>query len=221
MKNNEELQKDVQNAIKWEPLLYAAEIGVTANGGVITLTGTVDSYAKKLEAEVAAKNVAGVKAVVEKIELKFHSDWTKRDDNDIANDIVSAFKWNWQIPSNKIKVRVENGWITLDGEANWNYQREAAKDVVKNVEGILGVSNNITIKSANEDKIEKDDIESALKRNWSTFDENIAVGVADHKVKLTGTVEYWYQKEEAGRMAWSAPGVWSVENDLEVEFKYE
>jgi len=167
MKNNEELQKDVQDAIKWEPLLKAAEIGVTAKDGVITLTGVVDSYVKKTEAEEAAKNVAGVKAVVEKLEIKLGSTFGKVDDNDIAKEVLNAFKWNWQVPNEHVKVRVENGWITLDGEMNWNYQKTAAHNAVKNLLGVSGVSNNIKIKSETNDSIEKAEIESALKRNWS------------------------------------------------------
>lgn len=109
MKTNAELQKDVQDAIKWEPLLNAAEIGVIAEDGVITLTGIVDSYAKKSEAEEAAKSVAGVKAVVEKLEIKFSNGWGEKDDNEIATEIIKAYKWNWQVPHYKVKVKIENG----------------------------------------------------------------------------------------------------------------
>lgn len=115
MKNNSELQKAVQDAIQWEPLLHAAEIGVTAKDGIITLTGTVDNYSKKSEAEDAAKNVAGVKVVIEKIEVKLGDDG-KTTDSDIATEIVNALKWSWQVPNDKVKARVENGWVTLEGE---------------------------------------------------------------------------------------------------------
>lgn len=155
MRNNAELQKDVQDAIKWEPLLNAAEIGVTVKDGVVTLTGNVDSYSKKSEAEDAAKNVAGVKAVVENINIKFSSNWAKKDDNEIANEILNAYKWNWKVPNDKVKVKVEKGWVSLGGELHWNYQKEAAKDAVKNLLGVMGVNNNITIKSETEDQIEK------------------------------------------------------------------
>ena len=220
MKTNADLQKDVQDAIKWEPLLNAAEIGVTAKDGVITLTGVVDSYSKKIEAEDAAKNVAGVKAVVEKIEIKFSSSWGKKDDNEIASEVLSAFKWNWQVPNNKVKVKVEDGWVTLSGELEWNTQKEAAKDAVKNLLGVKGVSNTITIKSETQDQIEKRDIESALNRSWATMDKDIMVKVTDHNVKLSGTVNSWYQKDEAARIAWNAPGVWSVDNELIVDYVY-
>jgi osmotically-inducible protein OsmY len=220
MKNNAELQKDVQDAIKWEPLLNAAEIGVTVKDGVVTLTGVVDNYAKKTEAEDAAKNVAGVNAVVEKIEVKFNSTYGNKDDNEIATEVLNSFKWNWQVPNDKVKVRVENGWITLEGELEFNYQRDAAKDAVKNLLGVIGVSNNTTIKSTSEEKVEKDDIECALKRNWSIYDNDIDVKVSGHKATLRGTVDSLYQKEEAGRIAYNAHGVWSVDNELIVDYDY-
>jgi len=217
MKNNEELQKDVQDAIKWEPLLNAAEIGVTAKDGVITLTGIVDSYSKKSEAEDAAKDVAGVKAVVEKIEIKFGTS-DRKDDNEIANEVLSAFKWNWEVPSEKVKVKVEDGWVFLDGELNWNYQREAAKKAVSKLAGVKGVSNNITIKSETHDQIEKGDIERAFSRNSSLDDKDVKVKVSGNSVTLNGTVNSWYQKDEAGRIAWNAPGVWAVDNELVVDY---
>ena len=221
MKNNAELQKDVQDAIKWEPLLNEAEIGVIVKDGVVTLTGTVDSYSKKIEAEAAAKSVAGVKVVVEKIEIKFSSNWAKKDDNEIATEVINALKWNWQVPSDKLKVKVEKGWVTLEGELQWNYQKDAAKDVVKNLLGVQGVSNNITIKSDTLDQVEKKDIENALKRNWSINDKDIKVKVSNHKVTLTGSVNSWYDKDEAARIAWNAPGVWNVDNELVVDYDYE
>ena len=220
MKTNEELQREVQDAIKWEPLLNAAEIGVTAKDGVITLTGVVNSYAKKSEAEMAAKNVAGVKAVVEKIELKFGTDWTKKDDNEIASEVLNAIKWNWDVPNDKLKVKVEKGWVTLEGELHWNFQRESAKNAVKNLLGVTGVTNNITIKAESHDAIEKKEIEKALARNWSINSKDINVIVSGTKVKLTGTVNSWYQKDEAGRIAWNTPGVWSVDNELAIEYDY-
>nr|WP_299416055.1 BON domain-containing protein [uncultured Emticicia sp.] len=217
MKSNEDLQRDVQNAIKWEPLLHAAEIGVTAIDGVVTLTGTVDSYAKKYEAEEAAKKVHGLKALVEKIEIKFSSTW-KKDDTEIATEILNVLKSEWEIPNDDIIVKVENGWVRLDGEVQWNYQREAAKKVVKQLSGVLGVTNDIKLSAETHDAIEKKDIQDALTRNWSISEQDIDVKVLGNKVTLNGTVDSYYQRDEAGRIAWNAPGVISVDNELVVEF---
>jgi osmotically-inducible protein OsmY len=218
--NNEDLQKDVQDAIKWEPMLNAAEIGVTAQDGVITLTGTVDSYAKKLEAEDAAKNVRGVKAVIVKLDVKLKTDGAKKDDSEIAEEIIKAAKWNRDIPKDKIKAKVENGWVTLDGEVEYNYQREAVEDLVKNHSGITGVTNNITI-SETDDQVEEKAVKKALRRNWFIDDSNIIVLVSDHDVTLSGSVESWYDRRRAERIAWNAPGVWRVFNELVIDYDYE
>ena len=220
MKTNADLQKDVQDAIKWEPLLSAAEIGVIAKDGIITLTGTVDSYWKKSEAEQAAKDVAGVKAVVEKIEIRFVDKSSKPDDNEIATEIVNAFNRNIEVPENKIKIKVEKGWVTLSGQLEWNFQKEAAKTAVRDLLGVAGVTNDITIKADTKDQVERKEIERALERNWSLSDREITVNVTGTKVTLSGKVDSWYQKTEAARIAWKAPGVWSVENDLVVDYTY-
>jgi len=217
MKNNSELQTDVQNAIKWEPLLNAAEIGVTAKDGVVSLTGVVDSYAKKLEAENAAKKVIGVKALVEKIEVKFPSSWAKTN-LEIANEVLAALKSNWAVPTDKVTVKVEDGWVTLEGELPWDYQREAAKNAVNFLTGVKGVTNNIKIKSESHDAIEKKDVEDAIARSWSVDDSDISVSVSGTTVTLTGTVSSWYQRDEAGRIAWKTPGIWSVKNELAVDY---
>ena len=216
-KSNESLQQDVQNAIKWEPLLNAAEIGVIAKDGVITLSGTVNTYSKKIQAEDAAKNTAGVKAVVENIEIKFDNSWLKSD-ADVANEVLNAFKWNWAVPSDKIKVKVEDGWVSLEGELEWNYQKDAAKTSINNLPGVKGVRNYIKIKSEIHDAIEKKAVEQALTRNWAIDDRNIQVKVDGNNVILQGKVGSLYQKDEAGRIAWNAPGVWTVDNELLVEY---
>ena len=220
MKTNQELQTDVENAIKWEPLLNPAEIGVTAKDGVVSLTGVVDSYAKKLEAENAAKKVIGVKALVEKIEVKFPSAWTKTN-AEIANEVLTALKLNWSVPKDKVTVKVEAGWVTLEGELPWNYQKEAAKSAVHYLTGVKGVINNIKIKSETHDAIEQKDVEHAIGRSWSVDDSDIQVAVSGTTVTLTGTVDSWYQKEEAGRIAWNTPGIWHVKNELVVDYYYE
>lgn len=217
MKTNAELQKDVQDAIKWEPLLHAAEIGVTAKDGVVTLSGVVDSYPKKEEAERAAKNVTGVKAVAETIKVNYGSSF-KKNDTEVANEVLNAWKWNWEVPNDKIKVKVENGWVTLEGELGWNYQKDAAKKAVANLTGVVGVSNNITIKSETKDAIERTAVENAISRSWTINNRDVKVNVTGNNVKLTGSVNSLYQKDEAGRLAWNAPGVWSVDNELVVDY---
>jgi osmotically-inducible protein OsmY len=219
MKNNQELQTDVQNAIKWEPLLNAAEIGVTAKDGVVSLTGVVDSYAKKMEAENAAKKVIGVKALVEKIEVNFPNSWTKTN-AEIANEVLTGLKNNGSIPNDKITVKVKDGWVTLEGELQWNYQKEAAKSAVNYLTGVKGVSNNIKIKSESHDTIEKKDVEAAIARSWSIDDSDINVAVSGTTVTLTGTVDSWYQRNEATRIAWNTPGIWHVNNELAVDYFY-
>ena len=217
MKTNQDLQKDVQDAIKWEPLLNAAEIGVTAKDGVITLTGTVDSYAKKIEAEDAAKNVSGVKAVAQEIAINYGG-YGKKTDTEISNEVLKAWKWNWQIPEDKIMVKVESGWVTLEGELEWNYQREAAKTAIKNLTGVMGVTNMIKIKSDTHDAIEKAAIVGALERNSSIDDMGINVNVEGNNVTLKGTVNSFYAKDEAEQIAWNAPGVWTVDNELVINY---
>lgn len=215
MTNNEVLQKDVQDAIKWEPLLNEAEIGVTAKDGVITLTGIVDNMVMKSEVENAAKNTAGVKAIVEKIEVAYGG--LKKGDTEIANEILNAFNWYKELPKDKVIAKVEDGWVTLEGELKWNYLKETAKNSICNIVGIKGVTNNIKIKSDSQDGIEKEDIERALERNWAINEKDIHVNIAGNKVVLNGTVHSIYQKEEAERIAWNAPGVLTVENELHIE----
>jgi len=218
MKSNSLLQHDVMAELQWEPSLHAAEIGVAAKNGVITLTGTVDCYAKKSEAEDAAKKVSGVVAVIENIEVKYPGTWAKKDDSDIANEIIAAFKTNSEIPSERIKAIVEKGFVTLEGVVQSNFQRVAARKAVQNLRGVMGVVNNISIAIQVENTIEVEEIENAIARNWSISNKHIAVTVSGHQATLRGQVNSWYQKNEAERLAWNAPGVSNVENELVVEY---
>jgi osmotically-inducible protein OsmY len=217
MKNNEELQKKVINAIKWEPFLSSSEIEVSVEDGIVSLSGVVDSYAKKIEAENAAKRVNGVRAVVEKIQVKIPDSWIKTN-IEIAGQALNALKANWSVPNEKIVIKVEDGWITLEGELPWNYQKEAAKNALNYLKGIRGVFNNIQVKPETHDVIEQKDVENALSLSWSIDDSNIHVKVSGPTVVLTGTVNSWYQKEEAERIAWNTPGIKHVNNDLSVDF---
>jgi osmotically-inducible protein OsmY len=217
MKTNRELQIDVLQAIRWEPLLNLAEIGVDANDGVITLSGIVSSYIKKSQAEDTAKKIIGVKAVVEKIEVKFNND-DEKGDAEIAVEVLNALKLNSDVPFDKIQVEVEDGHVTLDGKLEWNHQKQAAQQSVSNVAGIKVLTNNIKIETDNADDIEKKDIERAIDRNWAMNNQDIQVYVSGNKVTLNGTVHSFYQKEEAERMAWNAPGVWTVNNELLIDY---
>jgi len=219
MKTNVELQQDVQEAINWEPLLNAAEIGVIVKDGVVTLTGTVDSYAKKWEAEKAVKSVRGVKVVIERIDVKLNKSLGTKDDNEIADDLLKAAEWDWQIPKKQIMAKVEDGWVTLEGEVEWNYQREAAYDIAKNQYGVKGVTNNITIEKPR-DQVEREAIERALRRNLFIDNSNITVNVSDHSVTLKGSVPSWYQKDKAEKIVWKARGVQNVNNQLKVIANY-
>lgn len=216
MKTDENLQKDVQDALKWEPQLHAAEIGVIAKNGIITLTGTVDNYYKKMEAENATKKVNGVKAIVEKIEIKPVNS-KSINDNNIAEKILNVFKSDFSIPDEKIKLKVEKGWVTLEGNVNWNYQKEAAKNAVVDLMGVRGVTNNIMTRTNRNDAVKKTTIEKALSNNAALSHDHIEVSVKNNDVKLSGLVNSFFEKEEAERIAWKTPGIWSVDNEIGVD----
>jgi len=154
---------------------------------------------------------------LKKIEINF-GNAPKTGDNEIAKEVVNAFNWNWQVPGDCLQVKVEDGLVTLDGELKWNFQKDAARAAVSHLRGVKGVVNRITLKSDSQDYIEKREIESALIRNWSINDKNIQVDVSGNQVTLNGKVKSWYQKEEAGRIAYNAPGVKTVENRLAIDF---
>lgn len=217
-KTDLELQQDVQDAIKWEPFMRATKIGVTTKDGVVTLSGTVDSYAKKLHAERATKNVRGVRALAENIVVE-HGNSIQEDSTEIAKRILEAWKYSWNVPETSIKVKVEDGWVKLEGEVHWKYQEEAAVNTIKDLSGVKGVTNLIIIKSELKDAVEKKEVINSLRRNWSIDSRDVKVEVKRDKVKLTGMVHSLYQKEEAGRLAWNTPGVRLVENDLSVVYQ--
>jgi len=212
MRKNEELQYDVLQAINWEPFLKNEIIGVSAKDGVVTLTGYVDSLKKKHEIEDAAKSVVGVKAIVEKIELKYN-DANKNEDGIIATEVLNVLKWNLTIANQKIKV--ENGFVTIEGELLWKNQKESVKYIIGSILGVKGVVNNINIVSE-KNKVEKTKIELALVRNWAINEQDITVNVSGSQVTLTGVVHSLYQKEQAERISWNAQGVGSVVNKLNI-----
>ena len=220
MKMDAELQRDVMNELKWEPTIHAAEIGVSVKDGVVTLNGDVDSYSKKWAIDRAVRRVLGVKAVAGEIKVSLPVSY-KRTDEDVARSATNVLNWNVWIPHDRVKVRVQDGWITLTGDVDWYHQKEHAENAVHHLIGVVGVSNSITIKP----KVPtvkafevKNGIEDALKRNARLLRdaEKIQVEISGSKVILRGSVGSWADFDEAGYAAYCAPGVSEVENNLRV-----
>ena len=216
MKTDSEIQKDVMNELNWEPFFKASEIGVAVKNGVVTLSGTVDSYLRKTTAERVAKRVAGVKAVAEDIEIKYPSDLQKND-TEIAEAILNALKWNSAVTEDKIKVKVENGIVTLDGQLEWEFQKGV---VVSEIERLLGVKrfiNNISLKNIAPLTDLKQKIRSAFERSATIDADKISLEASGSKVTLKGEVRSWKERADAEMAVWSAPGVYQVDNQLSVK----
>lgn len=209
MKTDSQLQQDVSAELKWEPSVHAARIGVEAKDGVVTLTGQVDSYAEKWSAERAAQRVAGVKAMT--AELKVHlTSLSKRTDADIAEAVENVLEWTSSLPAGAIQVMVEGGWVTLSGDVDWQYQRQAATDGARHLMGVTGVSDQISIKPSVTSTAVKSDIEAALKRTSIADANDISVSVHGSDVTLSGTVYSWDERTTATNSAWGTPGVRNV-----------
>jgi osmotically-inducible protein OsmY len=209
------LRDTVQAELGWEPRLDAGNIGVTAKSGVVTLTGNVHTFAEKHAAETATRRVKGVKAVAE--ELEVHLPFSvKRDDRDIASAIVNRFAWDTQVPHDRVTATVEKGRVTLTGQVDWQFQKEAAEDHVRYLFGVVGVSNQLTLKPRVNTEHVSADIDHALGRSWFFDPETIRVTADGGRVKLTGTARTPHDRMLAGSTAWAAPGATSVENDIVV-----
>ena len=215
MKSDRELQLDVQDELRWEPGVDAADIGVTVKDGLVTLQGTVDSYAEKWAAEKAVKRLGGVKALAVDITVKL-PDSSETTDADIAKAAENALEWNVAVPSDRITVTVENGFVTLEGEVDWEFQRSAAEDEVRYLRGVKGVMNEITIRPKVAPASIKDKIEAAFKRDAIIDAGLIDVQTDGGKVTLNGTVHSWAERNEAEDAAWAAPGVTEVIDNLTV-----
>tara|TARA_R110002033_G_scaffold166331_1_gene204859 strand:+ start:85553 stop:86224 length:672 start_codon:yes stop_codon:yes gene_type:complete len=220
MKTDSKIKLDVQDELAWEPSIDETKIGVAVDDGVVTLSGKLDSYTKKLAAEKAAKRVQGVKAVAEDIVVKYGSSLEKTD-TEIAKAALNALKWHSSVPDNTIMVKVENGWIYLSGEVKWEYQKNSAKNAIKDLVGVKGVINNIAIKQDVKPIQVKQKIEEAFERSAEIDARSIIVSTQGHTVTLTGKVHSIKEKEDAEKAAYNSPGVFEVKNNLRVQYYTE
>ena len=217
MKTDSQLQQDVMAELKWEPAVHAAQIGVEAKDGVVTLAGEVGSYLEKLNAERAAQRVQGVQALAVEMTVKL-SALGRRTDADIALSARNIIGWTSSLPADAVKVMVEDGWLTLSGDVPWQYQRQDAADSVRFLLGVTGVSNQIALKPPLSAAIVKSDIEAAIARRATTEAKAIGVEVKGHDVTLTGTVHTWAERDLAIRSAWNSAGVHNVVDRMELVY---
>ncbi len=215
MKTDAQLQKDVIDELKWQPRTHDLEIGVAARDGVVTLSGAVTNYVQKFEAARIAERVTGVKSVADDMTVRLPSS-AVRSDPDIAHNIVSAFRWNIEVPDTRITSRVDDGWVTLHGDVDWQYQKATAETVVRFLTGVKGVTNMITVKQpVVAADLVKAQITGALKRSALVDSSRINVESGkDGLVTLRGTVRSWAERNDVARAAWATPGVAKVEDEL-------
>jgi osmotically-inducible protein OsmY len=212
---DKQLQQDVLRALDWEPSLDAEDVGVTVHEGVVTLKGKVRTYAEKAAAEQAVLRVYGVTALANDVEVQL-AKADERTDGDLAHAAAAALTWNSEVPPNRVTVTVSHGWITLRGDTDWDYQRQAAARSVKYLAGVQGVSNLISLKPHVNVADVKSKIEEAFKRSAHVDARRIGVKVLDGQVTLTGNVHSWTERDEACRAAYGAPGVEDVNDQMTV-----
>ena len=210
-----ELKRNVDDALTWEPSFDAADIGVSVDNGVVALRGDIASYAAKSAAERVALGVYGVKAVANDLNVRLIGEY-QRTDSDIAQAAVNALQWNTVVPASRVSVTVGKGWITLKGNLDWQYQKDAAARAVRDLTGVLGVNNNIVVQPRVKSLDVRDKIEAAFKRSAEIDARRISVTAQDGKVILAGNVRSWAERREAERAAWAAPGVIQVDDRLSI-----
>ena len=215
MSQDHHLQQAVLAELAWEPRVTASHLGVSADAGIVTLTGHVETFSEKVAAEQAALRVRGVKAVAEEIEVRLPFE-RQRDDADIAAAVIERLAWSGGIPADAFKVKVEKGWVTLSGMADWYYQKEEAALDVRRLMGVVGLSNQITVKPRVDTAGLSDDINHALHRSWFFDASTLHVSAQDGCVHLTGTVSSQHDRQSAAATAWAAPGATDVINDITV-----
>jgi osmotically-inducible protein OsmY len=215
MKTDLQLHKDVLEELRWDPRVNEAEIAVSAKDGVVTLSGSVETFAQKYATERIVERVSGVRAVADDLHVR-PTDLFRRTDTDIAHSVVNALAWDIEVPADKITAKVESGWITLKGEVDWNFQKLAAERAVRYLGGVKGISNLIEVKPRVTPVAIKSKIEAALKRNAELDAKEIDVEAVDGKVTLTGHVRSWAERADAEHAAWAAPGVRAVEDRIRV-----
>lgn len=214
--NDSTLRQDIIDELDFEPSIDAADIGVAVEDGVVTLTGHVPTYAQKVKVERVVIRVRGVKGIAQRMEVRPFGANNAADD-EIAKRAVSAIEWNTTIPDGAVQVTVQDGWVTLTGKVEWQYQKAAAADMVRDLAGVVAVSNQIEIKPRVSALDVKRRIEEALKRNAELEAESIRIHVfEDGVVRLEGHVNAWSERRAAERAAWSAPGVKTVDDRITI-----
>jgi osmotically-inducible protein OsmY len=213
MKTDTEIQKDVMDELQWDPMLQSAEIGVTVREGIVTLMGYVDNYGQRTAAENAAKRVKDVRAVA--IDLAIHlPDEQRRSDTDIAAAALNALKWSSFVPEDRVMLKVDEGWITMEGEVEWQFQKESAYRAVSDLIGVHGVINRINVRPRITPVIVKDVIKKALERSAEIEADSITIVTDGGRIVLKGKVRSWAERKEVERAVWATPGVIEVKDEL-------
>ncbi len=215
MKTDADLKSDVTAELAWDPAVKATAVGVAVKDGVVTLTGHLDTFAEKHAAARAVRRVAGVKAIALELDVKLAPDH-KRSDTDIATSAEQALKWNTLAPATAIRMTVDHGWVTLQGEVDWDYQRSGVEKAIRPLMGVVGISNEITLRPRAKAGDLSRKIEDALTRQAVREAKHIQVDVQGSTVKLSGTVHSWQESDAAQGVAWAAPGVLTIINELRV-----